>query len=67
MSPAALQLFPVRQILKEEFGVVLDPYFERKAWMKEGATLSVLGDFNLSEKILNNIFAMAPDLLLDGS
>ncbi len=59
VSPAALQLLPVRQILKEEFGVVLDPYFERKAWMKEGATLSALGDFNLSQKILNNIFASA--------
>ena len=56
MLPAALQLFPVRQILKEDFGVVLDPYFERKAWMKEGATFSALGDLNLLEKILNNIF-----------
>lgn len=56
ISPAALQLFPVRQIIKEEFGMVLDPEFERKAWMKEGTAFSALGDLNLSTKILNNIF-----------
>lgn len=30
--PEAMQLVPVLQIRQEEFGMVLDPYFERKLW-----------------------------------
>lgn len=52
--PEASQLFPVRQILKEEFGVVLDPHFEREAWMKEGAAISKLSELNIPTKISAN-------------
>lgn len=59
--PEALQLFPVRQILKEEFGVVLDPHFEREAWMKEGAAISKLNELNIPTKIAAN-FSNSCDL-----
>ena len=54
--PEAMQLFPVRQLLKEEFGVILDPTFERNVWMKEGTAFAVTNvPNNLLEK-LHNLF-----------
>ena len=54
--PEAIQLFPVRQLLKEEFGVILDPTFERNVWMEEGTAFAVTDvPNNLLEK-LHNLF-----------
>lgn len=39
----AAQLVPVQRVREAEFGVVLDPSFERKAWMKEGKALPIAG------------------------
>lgn len=36
--PETLQLLAIQQIRKVEFGVILDPYFEKKMWV-EGKTL----------------------------
>ena len=49
-------MFPVKQLLKEEFGVILDPIFERNVWMKEGTAFAVIdAPNNLMEK-LHNLF-----------
>lgn len=56
VSPEALQLFPVQQILKAEFGIVPDPDFERKAWMKGSSKFNILGDFKLPQNMLNKLF-----------
>lgn len=42
--PEAMQLVPVLQIRQEEFGIVLDPYFERKLWNYQGNHFSLNGD-----------------------
>lgn len=55
VSPEALQLYPIRQIIKEEFGIVLDPYFERKVWIKEGASFQALGSIELPKNIVGKI------------
>ena len=54
-SPEAIQLYPVKQLLKEEFGVILDPTFERNIWMNEGTAFAVDAPNNLMEK-LHNLF-----------
>jgi hypothetical protein len=53
--PEALQLLPVRRVQDAEFGTLLDPYFERKAWVKDNAELPLSGEAlgvsnNLMEK-----------------
>ncbi len=53
--PEAMQLLPVRRIRDAEFGTLLDPYFERKAWVKDNAVLPLSGEAlevsnNLMEK-----------------
>lgn len=55
-SPEALQLFPVRQLRKEEFGVILDPVFERNAWMKEGSAFFATNVPNSLLEKLQNLF-----------
>ena len=59
--PEAIQLFPVRQLLKEEFGVILDPTFERNVWMEEGTAFAVTDvPNNLLEKLLNLFIESKP-------
>lgn len=41
--PETRQLLPVRRIRNAEFGTLLDPYFERKAWAKDNAELPLSG------------------------
>ena len=50
--PAAIQLYPVNQIDKAGFGLLLDPSFEKKAWLKEGYSLPVSGK---SKQVLDGI------------
>ncbi len=57
VSPTALQLYPIRQIVKEEFGVVPDPNFERRIWMVDRISDSALSGLNISQNILNKLFA----------
>lgn len=44
-SPLAMQLTPVRQIRKMNFGSFLDPVYERKIWMSQGSEIILLEDF----------------------
>ncbi|MDR9756353.1 MAG: protein kinase [Thermoanaerobacterales bacterium] len=44
VAPEALQLLPVRKIQETEFGIHLDPYFERKAWAKDNTKLPLTGE-----------------------
>jgi serine/threonine protein kinase len=42
--PEAMQLVPVLQIRQVEFGMVLDPYFERTMWSKSGNQIVLYGE-----------------------
>jgi serine/threonine protein kinase len=51
--PEALQLLPVRRIRDAEFGTLLDPYFERKTWVKDNAELPLSGKaLGVSNKLM---------------
>lgn len=41
--PEAMQLVPILQIRKEEFGIVLDPHFERRLWSASGNPIILHG------------------------
>lgn len=52
VMPEARQLLPVRRIREAEFGTLLDPHFERRAWLGDNAELFLAGDaFKIGTKL----------------
>ncbi|AFV11902.1 serine/threonine protein kinase [Thermacetogenium phaeum DSM 12270] len=59
--PEAMQLLPVRRIREAEFGVVLDPSFERKVWVEGGPPLPLTGEAkNIYQKLADEVAKDGP-------
>lgn len=61
MVPEAMQLLPVLRIREAEFGVVLDPSFERKVWVEERTPLPLTGEAkNIYQKLQDGLNQNGP-------